>query len=184
MTAVPANFYIDMTFQDTQGFRSQARIAFFEVDLSGATAALVSDMYAYSAAVTAAVAAASNAKLVRQNTSFDWGYAQEPTTETGMYELVTQKAHLDGGDGNGGFMKLEIPAPKDALFLAPSTPSQDKNVVVNPGSSLLTAIQSALANSSLTWSPSTARGGKPFSQFFGGQLIQAKARRRRVLQGA
>ena len=122
--------------------------------------------------------AATNAKVIRLGWGWDAEYAQEPSSETGTYELVIQKARLQGGDGAGGFMSVSIPAPKDGLFL---TEASENLVVVSPTSDLLTALQDALAGAGIFPTP---RGGKPFQQFFGGQLVEGKPRRRRVLQGA
>jgi hypothetical protein len=77
-------------------------------------------------------------------------------------------------------MSLSVPAPKDGLFLT----SADNNlIVVNPAATILTNFQSALTNSG-TGIFGTPRGGSAFAQFFGGQLVEGKPRRRRVLQGA
>lgn len=176
MAAVPTNVLINLEFQDNRGFRSNTRVNMFRPDLS--TDATVNSAY-FSAvsAVAAAVAAMSNAKLIRVGYGFDFDYAQEPASEVGEYQLVQEKARLDGGDGNGGFQHISVPAPADALFL---TTSQDNLIVVNPTSALVTAFQASLAAGLFK----TPRLGQPFSQFFGGQYISGKPRRRRVLQGA
>lgn len=177
MTAVPSNFKITCEFQDNRGFRALADINLYVPDIS-ADAAVVSAKYTYVAGVAAALALASNSKLIRVTFAYSFDYAQEPSTETGTYELVIQKARLNGGDGNGGFMRVSIPAPKDTLFL---TTADANLVVVNPASTLVTGLQAALAASG---DYPTPRLGASFAQFFGGELVQGKPRRRRVLQGA
>lgn len=181
MTAVPATFTLTMTFQDLQGFRSQTRIRAYLNDISTSTTVL-GDMYAVATAVNAKVAAASNAKLIHTSMGQEWGWAQEPITESGKYELTRQKARIQGGDGAGAFMSMEIPAPVDALFFSGSL-TQDNLIVVNPASTSWTNLQSAIVTASGTFQLDTARGGHPFSQMFGGQLIEDKPARRRVLQG-
>lgn len=179
MVAVPANVSYDFEFQDNRGFRALLRVNAFDADIS-ADAATVGDVYTGTAAIGTALQAMSNAKIVRTSVSYAFDIAQEPSSETGTYELVTQKAHLEGGDGNGGFMAASVPAPKDALFLT----SADNNlIVVNPAASILTAFQSALTHTNPGIYP-TPRGGSSFALFFGGQLREAKPRRRRVLQGS
>jgi hypothetical protein len=167
---------IVLEFQDNRGFRGLTRINMFRPDIS-TDSTVNSALYADVVAVAAAVAAGSNSKLVRVGYSWDFDYAQEPSSETGTYQLVQQKARLDGGDGNGGFQHMSIPAPVDAMFL---TTTQDDLIVVDPASTVVTGIQAALAAGVFK----TPRLGQPFSQFFGGQLIEGKPRRRRVLQGA
>lgn len=175
MPAVPSNQYFSMEFQDNRGFRATVRVNGFLPDISTGTVTLA-QIYGAAAAVSAAVAACSNAKLVRVGTGFDFDYAQEPSSEAGTYELVMQKARLQGGDGNGGFEFLSVPAPKDALFL---TTADNNLVVINPAAGGITGLQAALAAN-----VTSPRGGGVFSQFFGGQLVEGKPRVRRVLQGA
>lgn len=174
MAAVPANRAINLLFQDNRGFKSSARVESFEPDIS-ANGNTLASAYTEVVAAAGAVAAMSNTKLVRIGFAYEFDYAQEPSTETGSYELVIQKAKIRGGDGSGGFSFLDIPGPKDAIFL---TAGQDNLIVVNPASSLITAFQASVAG---LISP---RGGTPWAQFFGGQLVQGKPRRRRVVQGA
>lgn len=175
MVAVPANFAIDLEFQDNRGFRARTTINQFEADIS-TDANVVSADYTVVLATAGAVAAMSNAKLVKIGFRYDFDYADEPSSETGTYQLVQQKARMTGLDGRGGFNAISIPAPKDTLFLT----SADNNlVVVNPASSLVTDLQTALAAGPYT----TPRGGAVFAQFMGGQLVGGKPRRRRVLQG-
>lgn len=174
MTAVPANSPITLEFQDNRGFRAVTRISGFLADIS-IDATTVGTVYTAVVGIASAVAAMSNTKLIRIGFGWDFDYAQEPSSESGTYELVQQKARLQGGDGAGGFQAISIPGPKDALFLT----SGDNNlIVVNPASSLLTAFQAALAGNVIT-----PRGGSSFSQFFGGQLVSGKTPVRRVLQG-
>lgn len=178
MTAVPANIEVGMVVQDKQGFRSNVRITGFNPDLSVDGNTLSSQLGNY-LALAAAVQAMTNAKIVKISFGYSFDYAQEPSSESGTYELVIQKAKLRGGDGMGGFSATEIPAPKDGLFL---TSGQDNLIVVNPSSALLTtATTGFLATAQSLPSP---RGGSQFQQFFGGQLVQGKPRRRRVVQGA
>jgi len=172
--ATPANFDLTFTIQDNRGFRSLASFRSFIPDIES-TGEVLDDIWTGVDGVRVAVAAMSNAKVVGVDFGYKYAIAQEPTSETGVYELVQQKAKLQGGDGNGGFMSVEIPAPKDALFL---TTASENLVVVNPAASILTAMQSSLTVMT------TARGGHPFQLFFGGQLVEGKPRRRRVLQGA
>jgi hypothetical protein len=171
---VPANLALHFVVQDNRGFKANVKVSAFDVDVS-ADGVTVETFYGEVASVITALQAMTNAKVVKAGFGWSFDYAQEPSTETGTYELVVQKAKLLGGDGAGAFMSVEIPAPKDALFLT----SADNNlIVVNPTASGITGFQTSLAGFA------TARGGAPFSQFFGGQLIGAKPRRRRVLQGA
>lgn len=177
--ATPANVSYDFEIQDNRGFRSTLSFNAFSVDID-TEAAAVSDLAAATEALGTAVQALTNAKVVRTGFSMNFDYAQEPSSETGVYELVIQKARLQGGDGAGGFMTASIPAPKDALFLT----SADNNlIVVNPAAGILTALQAALVHTTPGMFP-TPRGGSVFAQFFGGQLVEGKPRRRRVLQGA
>ena len=170
----PANYKCTMEFQDNRGFRANAVVNGFVPDITAGTTTLDA-VFLESLATAGAVAALSNAKLIRAGFAFDYDYAQEPATESGVYELVQQKARLQGGDGNGGFMSLSVPAPKDAIFLT----SADNNlIVVNPAAGLITTNLPIIAAG-----VGTARGGAPFAQFFGGQLVEGKPRRRRVLQG-
>ena len=174
MPAVPARTNWKFEVQDNRGFKASVSFIGFIADLSTAAATLATQQAAV-AALGTALQAATNAKVVSTGFGFEFFIAQEPSTETGTYQLVNQKAHLLFGDGNGLKESVSIPAPKDGLFL---TSSQDDLIVVNPASTLLTAIQTATAN---IGSPS---GGVYGSQFFGGQLRAQKPRRRRVLQGA
>lgn len=197
--AVPANITLTLTFQDNRGFKSQTRVSLFANDIStggsfaGTTVAslfnLVTDP---TNGVAQAIAAMSNAKLVKIDIAFGYDYAQEPASETGTYQLVIQKAKLRLGDGNGGFNSIEIPAPKDALFLSSGT---DNLIVVDPTSSLIgggsglqaafthSYTQGALGAGTVSWVTQTPRGGTFASLFNGGELIQGKPRRRRVVQG-
>jgi hypothetical protein len=194
--AVPANMFVTLTFQDNRGFKSLTRMELFLPDISSystfAQASIATVYLAVAQATTsvaATAAAMSNAKLVKVSFGFDFDYAQEPSSETGTYQLVIQKAALRFNDGNGGSSRLEIPAPKDALFLSTGT---DNLIVVNFASTLLTNFQGAftsaitqpLVAAGTTTIAGTARGGIYASQFDGGQLVQAKPRRRRVVQGA
>jgi hypothetical protein len=178
MVAVPTNITLNLEFQDNRGFKSHVKAHLFFPDIT-ADGNLTSAIYADSNAVIAAIAAMSNSKLVKSGFQYTQNYAQEPTSETGEYQLVAEKAHMTFGDGNGGFQTLIVPAPKDALFL---TTTQDNLIVVNPSSSLVTAVQSAMATLGAD-GYKTPRLGIWGSQFFGGQFEGGKARRRRVLQG-
>lgn len=176
MPAVPATSFLVVEIQDNRGFRSTVRVEGFDADVSTDTSVVGADVWANWDPVVAAIQAMTNAKVI--GASFGWRYdiAQEPSSETGEYQLVIQKAHLQGGDGAGAFMSISVPAPKDALFL---THGQDNLIVVDPAATILTNFQSACGTAA-----ATARGGHPFSQFFGGQLRAARPRRRRVTQGA
>jgi hypothetical protein len=174
--SVPTNESFNFVVQDNKGFRANVRFNGFNGDISSDSGTLAG-IYDQVAAVITALAAATSAKVVKAGYSFDFDYAQEPTTDTGLYPLVIQKAHLKGGDGAGGFMSVDIPAPVAGMFY-PAGSGQDSLVVVNPASTNLTNLLTAVSGS-LT----TPRGGDVFSQFFGGQLVEGKARRRRVLQG-
>jgi hypothetical protein len=177
--ATPANVTFQYEIQDNRGFRSNMSINMFEPDID-ASVTVLGDIATGVEAVGTVVQALTNAKVVKSGFTMSFDYAQEPSSETGVYELVIQKARLQGGDGAGGFMSLSVPAPKDGLFLT----SADNNlIVVNPAATLLTNFQSALTNSG-TGIFGTPRGGSAFAQFFGGQLVEGKPRRRRVLQGA
>lgn len=177
--AVPANVSLSYVVQDNRGFKAQVRFEMFIADAS-ASATPVSDIITGASAVGAALRAMSNAKVVQNGFGIDYIYAQEPTSESGTYQLVQQKARLEGGDGRGGFMSAQVPAPKDAIFL---TTASEKLIVVDPAATTLVALQAALNSAGAGIFP-TARGGSSFAEFFGGQLIEGKPRRRRVLQGA
>lgn len=174
MTAVPANQSVDMVFQDNRGFKALVRINGYQPDLS-ADGVPLNTYYGQVTAIASATAALSNTKLVRIAFGWSYDYAQEPSTETGTYELVIQKARLRGGDGVGGVMYTDIPGPKDSIFI---TSGSDNLIVVNPASSLIAAFQTA-CNALFT-----PRGGTSYAQFNGGQLVQGKPRVRRVVQGA
>ena len=175
MTAVPTDASVVMEFQDDRGFRALSRMdGFFDPDIS-VNGSTLDGNWAQVNAVATAVAAMSNAKMVGVSWVLRFDIAQEPTTETGQYQLVTQKARLQGGTGNGHYNSISIPAPKDAVFL---TSGQDNLIVVDPSLSFITNLQSAAAG--YLTSPD---GGHPFQLFFGGQYEGGKPRRRRVLQG-
>lgn len=175
MAAVPARFGTRFVVQDDRGFKANMVIAGFLPDISTVTTTLATT-FTDTAAIGTALAAMSNAKIVETGFFADFDIAQEPSSETGTYQLVSQKAHLLFGDGTTLKNSLSVPAPKDSLFL---TSTQDNLIVVNPASSLVTNLQAAVGT--LLNSPS---GGVLFSQFFGGQMRATKPRRRRVLQGA
>lgn len=201
MAAFPANIAAVAVVQDKQGFKANVRINLFAADLSvgGSSNIGTADLQTLvllatqaTTSIFATLQAMTNAKIVRQGLQIDFNYAQEPTTESGTYELVTQKAKLNFGDGAGGFSHIEIPAPIDGLF---ETTSQDDLIVINPASAALTAFrnafnatndvsQGALSASTFNLLNLTPRGGTYGAQFFGGQLTSGKPRRRRVLQGA
>ena len=172
--ATPANFSINLTFQDIQGFKALARFNAFLPDVES-TGEILDDIWTNVHTVASAAAAMSNAKLVKIEFGYSADWAQEPTSESGQYRLVIQKARLEGGDGAGGFMSVQIPAPQDTIFLSST---QDNLIVVDPADSLVVALQTALT--ALT----TPRGGHPFQQFFGGQLQNDNPRVRRVKQGS
>jgi len=178
--ATPANVSLHMVFQDNRGFKANVSIpSLFAVDIES-SGTVLDDIWTAADAVFTTFALMSNAKLVEAGWSFSALYAQEPSSETGVYQLVIEKAQLEGGDGNGGFQSIQVPAPKDALFL---TTTQDNLIVVNPAATILTNWQATLNHSTAGMFP-TPRGGSAFSQFFGGQLRQDKPRIRRVKQGA
>lgn len=175
MVAVPARVSADFVVQDDRGFKANVRATGYIPDVS-ADSSLVSAVYTRIAAIGTALAACTNAKIVQSGMSWEWSIAQEPATESGTYELVIQKARLNWGDGTVLRSHTSVPAPVDALFLAASS---ENLIVVNPASTQLTGLQTAI-NAFLV-SPA---GEGIASQFFGGQLVQGKPRRRRVLQGA
>lgn len=177
--ATPTNVFYEFELQDNRGFRSHVRFSAFITDTDGSTDT-IGALASGTSGIGTALQAMTNAKVVKTGVSLSWDYAQEPSSATGTYELVQQGARLQGGDGAGGFMSVIIPAPKDALF---ETTTQDNLIVVKPDASALIALQAALAHTVLGVYP-TPRGGSMFQQFFGGQLREGKARRRRVLQGA
>lgn len=172
--ATPARVDLNFVLQDNRGFKALSRIVTFQPDISADTTT-IAGFFTSVAAVGTAVQAMSNAKVVSTGFSFDFDIAQEPSTETGTYQLVIEKAHMEFGDGNTLKEFLSIAAPKDTLFL---TSGQDNLIVVNPASSLVTGLQSAMSGFP------TPSGGVWGAQFFGGQLRAVKPRRRRVLQGA
>jgi hypothetical protein len=161
--------------QDNRGFKSTFRVHGFKTDIStdGGT---LSVLYGLVAALGTALQAATNAKIVETGVQFDWSIAQEPSSETGTYQLVTEQAILRFGDGTVNLSRAYVPAPKDGLFL---TGSSDNLIVVNPVSTELTNLQAA---GNALWL--TSAGSPVWSQFFGGQLVGRKPRVRRVLQGA
>lgn len=191
----PADASIIGTFQDIQGFKSQVRIDVYFPDISGGTywgnttlASINASALTGAASVLGRLASMSNAKLVEASFALHAHYAQEPTTESGTYKLVRQKAKLEFGDGDGGFSYIQVPAPIDALFL---TSGQDNLIVVNPAATALTNFQAAVAATADQGAVAdqnyggyvTPRGGIYGSQFFGGQVAQMKAPTRRVRQG-
>jgi hypothetical protein len=173
--AVPARFGAKFVIQDDRGFRSNVRINAYLPHIDTVTTPL-DTVYTDVAAIGTALAAMTNAKVVSTGFFATFDIAQEPSSETGTYQLVEQKAALLFGDGNTLKERIEIPAPIDGLFL---TTTQDNLVVVDPTAATLTAFQAAVG--ALFNSPT---GGVLMSQFFGGQLVGGKPRRRRVLQGA
>lgn len=176
---VPAEASYDFVLQDNRGFRSAVRINGMVIDAS-ASALTIAQAFAVisTSGIATALQAMSNAKIISQGFSIRYDFAQEPSTETGTYELVQQKARLNFADGAITRSFLDLPAPVDALFL---TSGQDNLVVVNPASSLITNLQTATA---ATHAFASRGQGTIFSQFFGGQLVQGKPRRRRVIQGS
>lgn len=170
----PARLTFKYLAQDDRGFRALMRINALIGDILTGTTTLASIGTA-AASIGTAVQACTNAKIVETGFSITFDYAQEPTTETGTYQLVNQGAHLEFGDGRISKEFLTIPAPVDAMFL---TTSQDNLIVVNPASSQITGLQSATSGFA------SIGDGTVFAQFFGGQLRAQKPRRRRVLQGA
>lgn len=196
--AVPANLVYTAEFQDNRGFRAITRVVQFLPDISSASAFAVINLATLygltsqaSVSVFATLAAMSNAKIIRESAAIEFNFAQEPTSETGTYQLVQDKAHLEFGDGNGGFTSIKVPAPKDGLFL---TSGSENLTTVDPASTLLTNFQKAFtATNQIAQAASaatnanhtglTARGGTYASQFFGGQYVGGKPRRRRVLPG-
>ena len=131
--------------------------------------------------VVTAVAALTNAKVVRAGLLITADWASEPTSESGKNIYVQTKASLNFIDGFGGKNRVLIPAPVDGLFLA----GVGMQNVVNPalslagGGGIIGALQTALVRGT----PLTANGGSYGAQFEGGQLIQGKAPRRRRIQG-
>jgi len=174
MTAVPAQLAFDFVVQDNRGFRARVRFNTFDADVS-IDAGTAASWFAIAAGIGTALGNMTNAKVVSSGFGWRFDLAQEPSSETGTYQLVQDKAILNFGDGNTLKEHVFIPAPKDALFL---TSSQDNLIVVDRSSSQLAALQAAFTG---TTSPT---GGIPLSQFFGGQYKGSKSRRRRVLQGA
>lgn len=170
----PARLTFKYQAQDDRGFRALMRINALIGDILGGTTTLAA-IGTDAANIGTALAAMTNAKIVETGFSVEFDIAQEPTTETGTYQLVNQGAHLTFGDGIISKEFLTIPAPRDNLFL---TTSQDNLIVVNPAAANLVALQTATAGLA---SPAD---GQVFAQFFGGQLRSQKPRRRRVLQGA
>lgn len=174
MPAIPARVTLNFIAQDDRGFRARIKILSFIPDISVAAEQLHTAA-SQAGAVGTALQAATNAKIVSTGFGYDFDIAQEPSSETGTYQLVNQGAHLTFGDGTVLKEFLTIPAPVDSMFL---TTTQDNLIVVDPTSTAITGLQTALAPF-----PSPA-GGVVFSQFFGGQLRAQKPRRRRVTQGA
>lgn len=173
--ATPARAVVTLVIQDNRGFKARIQLVGHDTDISSDLTPLGTHQ-ANVAAIGTAIAAMTNAKVVSTGFGYEFDIAQEPSSETGTYQLVNQQAHLTFGDGTGLKEFLSIPAPKDSLFL---TSASENLIVVNPSASILTALQSA-AGAELV-SPA---GGAWGSQFFGGQLRSQKPRRRRVLQGA
>jgi len=172
--ATPSRVNLNFVVQDNRGFKARQRITAHVDDIETVSADLATFLGDVGAVGTA-LQAMTNAKVVSTGVSFEWDIAQEPSSETGVYQLVIQGAHLNFGDGAGLAEFLTIPAPKDALFL---TSASENLIVVNPAATILTSLQSATSNFN------TVGDGVVFAQFFGGQLREGKPRRRRVLQGA
>lgn len=196
MTAQPARARVTCTYQDIQGFKSHCTFEFFLPDITGGTywgnttlASINASALTGSSSIAGRAGSCSNAKLVETSFEVSTNYAQEPTSESGKYPLTRNKAKLQFGDGNGLQSFVSIPAPVDALFL---TSGQDNLIVVNPAATVLTNLQAAFAAQSDQGAVAdqsygkypTASGGTYGSQFFGGQLTNAKPPRRRVRQGA
>lgn len=173
--AVPFRSTYRFVIQDNRGFKAQVVLVGNGADIS-ADLTPTNTHQANVAAIGTALAAMTNAKVVSTGWGYEFDIAQEPSSETGTYQLVTEKAHCTFGDGNTLKEFASIPAPKDALFL---TGGSDNLIVVNPAASILTAFQTATQAEI-----GTASGGFWGAQFFGGQLRAVKPRRRRVLQGA
>lgn len=172
--ATPARINLNYVVQDDRGFKARTRITAHADDIL----TLATTVGAFSTnvgAVGTAVQAGTNAKVVSTGFSVEWDIAQEPSSETGTYQLVIQGAHMTFGDGAGLKEFFTMPAPKDTLFLSSGA---DNLIVVNPASGIVTGLQSAAS------AFNTAGDGVVFAQFFGGQLREGKPRRRRVLQGA
>jgi hypothetical protein len=178
MTAVPANINIDLQFKDVQGYQAVTRVVMHEGDVStdGLT---VGGAYTAALALAAAVQAASNAKLTKVGFSYYFDYAQGPTSESGHYELTSQKSRMLFGDGNGGFESMQIPAPVDTLFL---TTGSGNLTQVNEASALITAIQTAGATY-FTYNYYGPRQGTPLSAFYGGHYTAKRLPRRTPLVG-
>jgi hypothetical protein len=172
--ATPSRVNLNFVAQDNRGFKSRIRITAHVDDIDTVVADL-STFLGDVSAVGTALQAATNAKIVSTGVSFDWDIAQEPSSETGVYQLVQQGLHLHFGDGNGLDEFITIPAPKDGLFI---TSASENLIVANPAASGITGLQTATSNFN------TVGDGVVFALFFGGQLRQGKPRRRRVLQGA
>jgi hypothetical protein len=172
--ATPARLSINLVVQDDRGFKARVRFVTFDPDVS-ANGNLISGEFSAVAALGAAVQAFTNAKVVSTGFGWDFDLAQEPTSETGTYQLVQDKAILTFGDGSTLKNHVFIPAPVDAAF---ETTTQDNLIVIKPGASVVTGLQSAMS------AFNTPSGGVYGSQFFGGQYVGRKPRRRRVLQGA
>lgn len=171
----PARCSLNFVVQDNRGFRALARVNAHVDDILATMVTDLGDFATAVAGVGTAIGNMTNAKIVSTGFSFEFDIAQEPSSETGTYQLVQQGARLNFGDGKTQTAHLTIPAPKDSLFL---TSASENLIVVNPAASILTALQTA------TNVFNTADDGIVFSQFFGGQLREGKPRRRRVLQGA
>jgi len=172
--ATPARANLNFVVQDDRGFKARVTMVTHVDDILPSTVVL--GVYATDvAAVGTALAAMTNAKVVSTGFSFDFDIAQEPSTETGTYQLVNQGLHLAFGDGAGLKEFLTVPAPKDNLFL---TTASENLIVANPAAAGITGLQTAMTNFN------TAGDGVWGAQFFGGQLRSQKPRRRRVLQGA
>jgi hypothetical protein len=197
--AVPANIRISAVLQDNRGFKARVSFNLFTSDVSGNAGSnpigvfTVASLYQLASqattGVTSVLQSMSNAKVVETSIQLDYSYAQEPSSETGEYQLVIQKAKLNFGDGNGGFAHLEVPAPVDSLFLTGGT---DNMIVIDPTSSLITNLstafsrsvtQAAVSATTQTLATLTPRLGTWGAQFFGGQLVEGKPRVRRVLTG-
>jgi hypothetical protein len=184
MTATPIDIWINIETQDQAGFRANSRLNVgYLPDGTISTAVvgdLINEVFANGASsVAGAFAAMTNAKVVRVSIGFDMDWATEPTGESGSYKYVITKARALYEDGKGEKEVLSIPAPKDSLFLT----GTGMQTTLDPTNTSLVGSTSLPHYVGLYGPWTTARGGTWGAQFFGGQLVNGKPRRRRVNQG-
>lgn len=165
MAAVPATSRQILTVQDGFGYTSVVELRGFIADIS-TNAATLAAYYNTAATFNTAVSAATNGKVVLQTITLSFNRAQPPAISAAQYPSVLQRATLNYGDGATERTHTHIPAPVSSILIPGTT-------IVDRTSALVAAISAIYAGNS-------APSGLLWNEFLGGQLVSAKARRRRV----